>query len=579
MSIVFTVLFAGTAVGLGRGSNLAIMSQAACFILPIVALLWLRVRKEMKARARKRFKHQSQKLLRGWTAHDFVAHAIQWKIRVRPKSVALPWYNPTTSSTNPDPGITAQVNMTETSTGTRSGVVPQQDHTRGIDLSTRGVIDPPHRSLENVVVNVEAPSAPVGQRSRNEANTNTRASTDNNNQDNNINNDHGPEEEGSEGTAGGLQSSSTSSQPISDIPNEVVTSRTISTSTIAPAATSLSRRPSIAATRRVVEDVYSVLRHSNTNPTSTPTPPSSSSPSLPPTSLPSPSPSPTPLPSSSEHPNTLQRQTSSLHPSISDDFSPPPSTPSKWEPLLDLLRDLHCCAFLFNEPRVWMIEISIREGVLDEYSFPVPTPAYCDYRLPGYDDVIAAAASPSPSSSTPPSSLSNNIQARFFSSPPPAYESDPENESDIGEEEEDGGNDDHHNNAHNRNHNHNHNHNNHNGQVEIHVGPTRSTVPTIVTTGTSSATVAAAAAAVRDLVTVLDASNPDTIATTTTTTTTAAAAARGRNTHFQQPVEMTAIIISSAPAHLNTYVMRPLGDIRTSTDTTTTTISSVLSND
>lgn len=106
---------------------------------------------------------------------------------------------------------------------------------------------------------------------------------------------------------------------------------------------------------------------------------------------------------------------------------------------------------------MWMIEISLREGLLDEYALPVPSPVYCDYRLPGYEDVVAgqmaatghgAAASnlgtittstsTATATSTSASAAPAVNQPRYFGSPP-AYESNSENDS---EEEEDDNDDD-----------------------------------------------------------------------------------------------------------------------------------------
>ncbi|KAI7819414.1 hypothetical protein BC939DRAFT_460177 [Gamsiella multidivaricata] len=91
-----------------------------------------------------------------------------------------------------------------------------------------------------------------------------------------------------------------------------------------------------------------------------------------------------------------------------------------------------------------MIEISVREGVLDEYAVPVPSPAYCDYRLPGYEDIMAgngvarAATSLSGPSAgaTVTTAGTESTQPRYMGLPP-AYESDSEDDSDRGADEED----------------------------------------------------------------------------------------------------------------------------------------------
>jgi hypothetical protein len=88
-----------------------------------------------------------------------------------------------------------------------------------------------------------------------------------------------------------------------------------------------------------------------------------------------------------------------------------------------------------------MIEISIREGILDEYALPVPSPAYCDYRLPGYEDVISGRLAGSTNAVNTSLSMSSpaalSLQRRY-SGPPPEYESDSENDSDSENEDGDG---------------------------------------------------------------------------------------------------------------------------------------------
>ncbi|KAF9092208.1 hypothetical protein BGX29_010567 [Mortierella sp. GBA35] len=84
MIFVFASLICTAAVGMARNSSgLAVMGQVACFVIPILAILWIRIRKESKARARKQFKRRSIKLLREWAEQDTTAFAIQWKLRLR----------------------------------------------------------------------------------------------------------------------------------------------------------------------------------------------------------------------------------------------------------------------------------------------------------------------------------------------------------------------------------------------------------------------------------------------------------------------------------------------------------------
>jgi hypothetical protein len=73
-----------------------------------------------------------------------------------------------------------------------------------------------------------------------------------------------------------------------------------------------------------------------------------------------------------------------------------------------------------------MIEISLRDCQLDDYDVTVPTPVYCDYRLPGYDDVFMSRRQ-SGSQLTIERRLGSNHPSRSSSNrylgEPPAYES------------------------------------------------------------------------------------------------------------------------------------------------------------
>lgn len=95
-----------------------------------------------------------------------------------------------------------------------------------------------------------------------------------------------------------------------------------------------------------------------------------------------------------------------------------------------------------------MIEISLRENLLDEYALPVPSPVYCDYRLPGYDDIMSGNLTPTntmvQSATSTTASTIVAVTARQGTTPatrylgsPPAYESDSDDSDD-----EDGQDDD-----------------------------------------------------------------------------------------------------------------------------------------
>lgn len=55
MVFVFAGLAATAAIGMSqKGSALSIMGQGSCFILPVIVVLWIRIRKETKTRSRKK---------------------------------------------------------------------------------------------------------------------------------------------------------------------------------------------------------------------------------------------------------------------------------------------------------------------------------------------------------------------------------------------------------------------------------------------------------------------------------------------------------------------------------------------
>jgi len=116
---------------------------------------------------------------------------------------------------------------------------------------------------------------------------------------------------------------------------------------------------------------------------------------------------------------------------------------SSWEPWKELFKELSCCAYFFQEPKVWVIEISVRDGAADEYALPVPSPVYCDYRLPEYDVVmgIRLTGTTATTATTTGSPTGMTPSTRYIGQPP-AYESDSEDDSGDNEDA-DMDNDDH----------------------------------------------------------------------------------------------------------------------------------------
>ncbi|KAF9382430.1 hypothetical protein CPC16_009357 [Podila verticillata] len=355
MILVFVGLAATAAIGMSqKGSALSIMGQGSCFILPVIVVLWIRIRKETKARSRKKFKHRSQKLLRAWTVQDTETHAIQWKLRLRPKakSAARRWRGFSNSST---PNVTG---LTEEENNLQDNNMDRLNNTT-VGASANAYLSPNHPRLHQ------------------------QTSPQNS-------------QEGQEQQEQDHQTSESASQS-----------------------------PSVQITPPPrVADVYTAL----SNPTATTTTTSTALTTQPIVTI-------------------VATPTTAITDMVGEgDLEAGPTPPrSKWEPWKELLMELYCCAYLFKQSKVWMIEISLRENLLDEYALPVPSPVYCDYRLPGYDDVMSnltpstmIQSATSTNASTIVVTRQGTIPTTRYLGSPPAYESDSENDSD----DEDGQDDD-----------------------------------------------------------------------------------------------------------------------------------------
>ncbi|KAF8983830.1 hypothetical protein BGZ46_009398 [Entomortierella lignicola] len=356
VATVVITLFSAAVVGISlSSSSTSIMGQLACFVLPIFAVLWIRIRKETKTRARKKFKHKSQKLLRSWTSQDLATHAIQWKLRVRPKSLVMRQRR--TLAPRVDP------NMTE------------QEETRPQEQQQGQQHNTP------VTIRIEQHQDVDGAESINE---------DNNNNDNNDNN--------------------------------ILESQMGDQTQLSTRVQALTPVPTIAFPRQVA-DVYSVLR----NPTRTMAEASSSQ-------------AQGGQQQQEQQQQQQQRERSTTNPTRQERVARENSELTLWK---EILCELSCISYFNKEPKIWVIEISIREGLLDEYAVLVPSPAYCDYRLPGYEDIITGGGRARTPLSVPLSTSGGaaigadaSVQPRY-SGLPPAYESDSENESDDDEDEDD----------------------------------------------------------------------------------------------------------------------------------------------
>ncbi|GJJ72878.1 hypothetical protein EMPS_05236 [Entomortierella parvispora] len=329
--VLFSCLFVAAAVGVARAgrssapslSAFQIMAQSACFILPVLIILWIRLRKDSNVKARKLFKRRSLKLLRTWTSQDSVTHAMQWKLRQRPRSLVNQWTLE---------GLPQQEQI-ELDQHHHQRELQQDDDRGSIEVQETGNGDP-------------------------------------------------------------------------DVPSDQT----------AVAALPTNVDPTVTLPRRTA-DVYSALR----SPISISAPP--------------------PAIVLMMTPSQLQQEQSQLQPSPDSHqvqsssaviatsnlaARPAPDHRSTWEPWKDLFKDLSCCAFFFREAKVWVIEISIREGVADEYALPVPSPVYCDYRLPEYDVVMGLQSA----GTMTVAGLSAGVTpSTRYVGQPPAYESDSDDDS------------------------------------------------------------------------------------------------------------------------------------------------------
>ncbi|KAF9309840.1 hypothetical protein BG003_009220 [Podila horticola] len=333
------------------GHNLGTMAQGACFILPILILIWIKIRKETKARARKRFKHRSQKLLRVWTNEDVASHAIQWKLRLRSKSAAQRWMSRQPAQT-PSIIIEEDVHLDQhvvpQGTGQPTQTTSQQQQQHPLQHEIQEI---QYEHQDHAVIHrpeVHAPS-PVSEQ------------------------------------LPATLSSSPSSRP----------RLRIATPTIPQVYNTLrvsSRRQSHGSRRE------SVISTSSTPPLRTPT--------------------------------------------REGGFDEPASPRNSiWASVVEMLKGVWCCVCFFKERKYWLIEISIRDSQLDEYALMVPSPVYCDYRLPGYEDVVGMTGEES-SGTAPPANSSragSRVALHRYIGMPPAYESGSEDSEDEDQDGNDGG--------------------------------------------------------------------------------------------------------------------------------------------
>lgn len=428
------------------------MGQGICFLLPILIVVWVKVRKETKARARRRvieqsthvffvvcyvvlcwmyndlidsslrltsqtrqqFKHQSQKVLRTWTAQDTQSHAMQWKIRLRPKSVARPWL----------------AQSRRTLMRRSSNQPPQQQHQRR-HLQQEQELDQLQDHDQSLSLNEQQ------QQQHFHAGTTVISMTDA------LQLDHRRTPDDHEGSdiatlhrvswvdprhrrehpTQAPQEGDQNQRPPSFIhhtPEEP-------SSTIAPP----SSIASLFETFRARTQRGRATSVDSTNTTTFVTlPPQQQDADISSTATTTENTTATNTPDISPVASSIPSATRGESPTTT--FS---TGASVWGIFRECLSNTLCCGFWFVESKVWLIEISLRECQLDEYALTVPSPVYCDYRLPGYEDVIAGASgSAGGSSGVVIAANSSQTGLNRFTGLPPAYESESESE---GEDDDD----------------------------------------------------------------------------------------------------------------------------------------------
>ncbi|KAF9102281.1 hypothetical protein BGX27_011056, partial [Mortierella sp. AM989] len=107
--------------------------------------------------------------------------------------------------------------------------------------------------------------------------------------------------------------------------------------------------------------------------------------------------------------------------------------------LMDCLQGPSQLSYSLGFRKVWLIEISVRDCQLDDYTLTVPSPVYCDYRLPGYEDAMMTGDSSGSLSAFGArlGASSSRLALNRYTGEPPPYQSDTDDESDDEAEDED----------------------------------------------------------------------------------------------------------------------------------------------
>ncbi|CAO3568017.1 unnamed protein product [Mortierella alpina] len=372
------VLCASVAGIVQTGTNYSVVGQGGCFLLPITIVLWAKIRKEAKARACKRFRHQSQKLLRAWTAQDTESHAMQWKLRRRPRSRAERWLGNRNSSSEEAEQRRDELYHEE----------QEQDEAPRLDGHSS-------RSLEIILGdNTSQPTQTeqLDAESENQSLSTAAATTPDVVQ---IQGDAHESNQSHPAFASSVTSMTFSSTisiynalGMNSHFHRVSTAETIANALTLDIDDARSPRSTVVQ----IEDPAGTVAQTD-GATAEPTPDATVS--------------------------TLTASTNT---------AAPPGHPF-WSAVRQVLRSYYCCAYIFRERHVWLIEISLREYQLDEYVLTVPSPVYSAYRLPTYEDAIGQSRRLA-------SARSSRVAVNRYLGAPPSYDEESDNQSeDEGEGE------------------------------------------------------------------------------------------------------------------------------------------------
>ncbi|KAF9106387.1 hypothetical protein BGX29_009680 [Mortierella sp. GBA35] len=402
---------AGYALSKIGSSNLAIMGQGICFILPIILVVWVKVRKETKARARRRFKHQSQRVLRTWTAQDTQSHAMQWKIRLRPKSTAAPWLQQSSRRRRSSSG--------QTDTYSQRRQQPQEQEQDQLQ-------DHHHHLLQQEQEQQQQFHAGTTVISMTDALQLDHHQTHDENEGSDIATLHrvswvDPRIRREHDRQQHRQSAQEQDHSnYTERPPSFIHHTSAEPSAISPPSpiVSLFETIRVRAQRRRAATFDSAI--------------TTGGPQQDPADI------PTTAATAATHISNISPATSSILGTTGDSPNSNRSGTSIWSTFRDYLGSSFCCGLLFREPKVWLIEISLRECQLDEYALMVPSPVYCDYRLPGYDDIMAGVATGAGNGiDMTAAASSSRTGLNRYTGLPPAYESESESEGEDDDDDED----------------------------------------------------------------------------------------------------------------------------------------------